>query len=212
MAETVAEQLVNTLADAGVRRVYGIVGDSLNPVTDAIRRSETVDWIHVRNEEAGAFAAGADAELTGQLAVCAGSCGPGNLHLINGLFDAHRNMAPVLAIAAHIPSAEIGTDFPYDTFMPTSPRIAQVDVRPERLGRRSKLDLGLCGDVGDTIAALLPLVEAKADRAFLDRMCERHEHARRKLRAYVEHVGTRRPIHPEYVAATLDELASPEAV
>src|SRR5437660_9889953 len=104
MAKTVAEQLVNTLADAGVRHVYGIVGDSLNPVTDAIRRSETVDWIHVRNEEAGAFAAGADAELTGQLAVCAGSCGPGNLHLINGLFDAHRNMAPVLAIAAQIPT------------------------------------------------------------------------------------------------------------
>jgi len=109
MAKTVAEALVSTLAERGVRRVYGIVGDSLNPVTDAIRRSGTIDWIHVRNEEAGAFAAGADAELTGQLAVCAGSCGPGNLHLINGLFDAHRNMAPVLAIAAHIPSAEIGT-------------------------------------------------------------------------------------------------------
>jgi len=377
MAETVAERLVQTLIDAGIRRVYGIVGDSLNPVTDAIRRSETVDWIHVRHEEAAAFAAAADAELTGQLAVCAGSCGPGNLHLINGLFDAHRNMAPVLAIAAHIPSAEIGTgyfqethpaelfrecshycelvshprqfprvlqtamqhavsrrgvavivlpgdvaamelssgavgqgpfvavpvvrpanddlarlakllnaartvtlfcgtgcarahhevlalaeklkapvgysfrgkqwmehdnpyavgmtgllgwgaayeamhacdvllllgtDFPYDTFMPTSPRIAQVDVRPERLGRRSRLDLGLCGDVGDTIAALLPLVEGKGDRTFLDRMSERHDRARRKLRAYVEHVGTRRPIHPEYVAATLDELASPEAV
>ena len=109
MAETVAERLVQTLIEAGVRRVYGIVGDSLNPVTDAIRRSGTVDWIHVRHEEAAVFAAAAEAELTGQLAVCAGSCGPGNLHLINGLFDAHRNMAPVLAIAAHIPSAEIGT-------------------------------------------------------------------------------------------------------
>src|SRR5207249_11771006 len=115
MRKTVAEQLVNTLADAGVRRVYGIVGDSLNPVTDAIRRSETVDWVHVRHEEAAAFAAGADAELTGKLAVCAGSCGPGNLHLINGLFDAHRNMAPVLAIAAHIPSAEIGTGYFQET-------------------------------------------------------------------------------------------------
>src|SRR6266481_4484291 len=94
MSRTVAEDMVDTLADAGVRRIYGIVGDSLNPVTDAIRRSGAIDWIHVRNEEAGAFAAGADAELTGQLAVCAGSCGPGNLHLINGLFDAHRNMAP----------------------------------------------------------------------------------------------------------------------
>ena len=90
MAETVAERLVQTLVEAAVRRVYGIVGDSLNPVTDAIRRSGTIDWIHVRNEEAGAFAAGADAELTGRLAVCAGSCGPGNLHLINGLFDCPR--------------------------------------------------------------------------------------------------------------------------
>ena len=115
MAKTVAEALVSTLAERGVRRVYGIVGDSLNPVTDAIRRGGTIDWIHVRNEEAGAFAAGADAELTGQLAVCAGSCGPGNLHLINGLFDAHRNMAPVLAIAAHIPSAEIGTGYFQET-------------------------------------------------------------------------------------------------
>jgi len=377
MRKTVAEQLVNTLADAGVRRMYGIVGDSLNPVTDAIRRSETIDWIHVRNEEAGAFAAGADAELTGQLGVCAGSCGPGNLHLINGLFDAHRNMAPVLAIAAQIPSSEIGTgyfqethptelfrecshycelvthprqfprvlqtamqhaitrrgvsvivlpgdvagmempsdvcangafdavpvvrpadadlarlaellngarrvtlfcgigcagahdevlalaeklkapvgyslrgkqwiehdnpygvgmtgllgwgaaydamhgcdvllllgtDFPYDAFMPTSPQIVQIDLRAERLGRRSKLDLGLCGDVRDTIAALLPLLEAKPDDTFLGTMRERHEHARRKLRRYVDHVGTRRPIHPEYVAATLDELASPDAV
>jgi len=377
MARTVAETLVQTLVDAGVRRVYGIVGDSLNPVTDAIRRSGTVDWIHVRHEEAAAFAAAADAELTGQLAVCAGSCGPGNLHLINGLYDAHRNLAPVLALAAHIPSSEIGTeyfqethpdrlfrecshycelvshpqqfprvlqmamqqavsrrgvsvivlpgdvaamdapahsfahgpflaapvvrpadgelarladllntartvtmfcgtgcagaerqvvalaeklkapvgysfrgkewmehdnpyavgmtgllgwgsayeamhrcdvllllgtDFPYDTFLPTSPRIVQVDVRAERLGRRSKLDLGLCGDVGDTIDALLPLVEAKGDRGFLDAMRERHDRARQKLRAYVDHVGTRRPIHPEYVAATLDELASPAAV
>src|SRR5207249_10075636 len=84
----------------------------------------------------------------------------------------------------------LGTDFPYDPFMPTSPRIAQIDVRAERLGRRSKLDLGLCGDVRDTIEALLPLVEAKADRSFLDAMCERHEHARRKLRRYVDHVGT----------------------
>src|SRR2546428_2815458 len=101
MAETVAENLVQILIEAGVRRVYGIVGDSLNPVTDAIRRNGEIQWVHVRHEEAAAFAAAADAELTGQLAVCAGSCGPGNLHLINGLFDAHRDMAPGLAIAAH---------------------------------------------------------------------------------------------------------------
>src|SRR5436309_13819524 len=99
MPKTVAEALVSTLAERGVRRVYGIVGDSLNPVTDAIRRSGTVDWIHVRHEEAAVFAAAAEAELTGQLAVCAGGCGPGELHLISGLCDAHRNMAADLAHA-----------------------------------------------------------------------------------------------------------------
>jgi pyruvate dehydrogenase (quinone) len=377
MSQTVAEGLVDALSRAGVQRVYGIVGDSLNPVTDAIRRIDKVRWVHVRHEETAAFAAGAEAQLTGRLAVCAGSCGPGNLHLINGLFDAHRSGAPVLAIAAHIPSSEIGTDyfqethpdqlfrecshycelisnprqmprvlqsamqhavskrgvsvivlsgdvagtatssdtpanglvtatpwvrpadadlarlaellnkapkvalfcgigcagahdevvalaeklrapvgysfrgkewvehdnpcavgmsgllgwgaaykamhecdlllllgtdFPYETFLPTTPQVAQVDLRAERLGRRSKLDLGLCGDVRDTIQALLPLVKPKADRAFLDAMLEQHRTAQRKLRAYVDTVSKRRPIHPEYVAATLNELAGPEAV
>jgi pyruvate dehydrogenase (quinone) len=376
MARTVAEHLVDTLARAGVRQVYGVVGDSLNPVTDALRRS-TLKWVDVRHEETAAFAAGAEAQLTGQLAVCAGSCGPGNLHLINGLYDAHRSMAPVLAIAAHIPSSEIGTcyfqethpdqlfrecshycelvshprqaprvlqsavqhavsrrgvsvivlpgdvaaleapadavahapvaarplvrpadddlgrladlvnggkkvalfcgigcagahdevvalaeklkapvgfsfrgkewveydnpnavgmsgllgwgaaykamhecdvlvllgtDFPYESFMPTAPKVVQIDLRAERLGRRSKLDLGLCGDVGDTLRALQPLVEQRVDRAFLDSMLEQHVAARRKLRAYVDRVGKRRPIHPEHVAATLDELAGPDAV
>jgi pyruvate dehydrogenase (quinone) len=376
MSRTVAERLVDTLAQAGVQRVYGVVGDSLNPVTDALRRS-ALKWVDVRHEESGAFAAGAEAQLTGNLAVCAGSCGPGNLHLINGLFDAHRSLAPVLAIAAHIPSSEVGTgyfqethpdqlfrecshycelvshprqaprvlqsaiqhavskrgvsvvvlpgdiaalqapadavargpvaalpvvrpadadlalladllngrkkvalfcgigcagahdevvalaeklqapvgysfrgkewvehdnpnavgmsgllgwgaaykamhecdvlllfgtDFPYESFMPTTPKIAQIDLRAERLGRRSRLDLGLCGDVGDTIRALLPLLGAKSDRAFLDAMLEKHRLAVHKLRAYVDHVGKRRPIHPEYVAATLDELAGPDAV
>jgi pyruvate dehydrogenase (quinone) len=357
--------------------MYGIVGDSLNPVTDAIRRSGKIRWVHVRHEETAAFAAGAEAQLTGQLAVCAGSCGPGNLHLINGLYDAHRSMAPVLAIAAHIPSSEIGTgyfqethpdqlfrecshycelvsnprqmprvlqtamqhavsrrgvsvivlsgdvaamevpsetlahglvtalpvvrpadadlarladllnkgrrvtlfsgsgcagahdevvalanklkapvgyafrgkewveydnpcavgmtgllgwgaaykamhacdtllllgtDFPYETFMPTNPQVAQIDIRAERLGRRSKLDLGLCGDVRDTIQALLPRLQAKSNRTFLDAMLEQQQVALRKLRTYVDHVGTRRPIHPEYVAATLDELATQDAV
>jgi pyruvate dehydrogenase (quinone) len=377
MSRTVAEDLVDTLVQAGVQRIYGIVGDSLNPVTDAIRRSGKLQWVHVRHEETAAFAAGAEAQLTGQLAVCAGSCGPGNLHLINGLFDAHRSMAPVLAIAAHIPSTEIGTgyfqethpdqlfrecshycelisnprqaprvvhtamqhavskrgvsvivlsgdvaamdapsdsyanglvtaqpvvrpadadlarladllnkgrrvtlfcgsgcagahdevvalaeklkapvgyafrgkewvefdnpcgvgmsgllgwgaaykamhacdvllllgtDFPYETFMPTNPQVAQIDIRAERLGRRSKLDLGLCGDVRDTIQALLPLVKPRTDRAFLDGMLEQHVAARRKLRTYVDAVGKRRPIHPEFVAATLDELAAKDAV
>ncbi len=377
MARTVAEHLVDSLVLAGVRQIYGVVGDSLNPVTDALRRNGKIRWVDVRHEESGAFAAGAEAQLTGQLAVCAGSCGPGNLHLINGLFDAHRSLAPVLAIAAQIPSSEIGTgyfqethpdqlfrecshycelisnpgqaprvlqsamqhavskrgvsvivlpgdvaalkapsdavprapivaspvvrpadddlarladllnggkkvalfcgigcagahdevvalaeklkapvgysfrgkewiehdnpngvgmtallgwgaaykamhecdvllllgtDFPYESFMPTAPKIAQIDIRAERLGRRCKLDLGLCGDVRDTIQALLPLVQPKADRAFLGAMLEQHQVARRKLRAYVDHIGKRRPIHPEYVAATLDELAGPDAV
>jgi pyruvate dehydrogenase (quinone) len=377
MSRTIAEELVDTLAQAGVQRIYGIVGDSLNPVTDAIRRSDKISWAHVRHEETAAFAAGAEAQLTGQLAVCAGSCGPGNLHLINGLYDAHRSGAPVLAIAAHIPSSEVGTDyfqethpdqlfrecshycelisnprqmprvlqsamqhavskrgvsvivlsgdvaamqappeafarglvtaqplvrpadtdltrladllnkgarvtifggigcagahdevvalakklqapvgysfrgkewleydnpyavgmtgllgwgaaykamhecdvllllgtdFPYESFLPTDPQIVQVDLRAERLGRRCKLDLGLCGDVKATIQALLPLVKPKADRVFLDHLLEEHATARRKLRAYVDHVGTRRPIHPEYVAATLNELAGPDAV
>ncbi len=377
MSRTVAENVVDTLVKAGVQRIYGIVGDSLNPVTDAIRRSGKIRWVHVRHEETAAFAAGAEAQLTGQLAVCAGSCGPGNLHLINGLYDAHRSMAPVLAIAAHIPSSEVGTgyfqethpdqvfrecshycelisnprqaprvlqtamqhavskrgvsvivlsgdvaamdwpsdalahelvtalpvvrpadsdlgrladllnkgrrvtifcgsgcagahaevvalaeklkapvgyafrgkewveydnpyavgmsgllgwgaaykamhdcdvllllgtDFPYETFMPTNPKVAQIDIRPERLGRRSKLDLGLCGDVRDTIGALLPLVKQRVDRAFLDSMLEQHVTARRKLRTYVDSASKRRPIHPEYVAATLDQLAAKDAV
>src|SRR2546427_9249070 len=112
---TVAEELVETLARAGVERIYGVVGDSLNPVTDAIRRSGKLKWVHVRHEETAAFAAGAEAQLTGRLAACAGSCGPGNLHLINGLFDAHRSMAPVLALAAQIPSSEIGTGYFQET-------------------------------------------------------------------------------------------------
>ena len=112
---TVAESLVKTLAEAGVKRMYGIVGDSLNGITNEIRRQKTIEWIHVRHEEVAAFAAGADAHVTGELAVCAGSCGPGNLHLINGLYDCHRSSVPVLAIAAHIPSAEIGSDYFQET-------------------------------------------------------------------------------------------------
>ena len=377
MPQTVAEYLVNALAQAGVERIYGIVGDSLNPVTDAIRRSDTVRWVDVRHEEAAAFAAGAEAQLTGQLAVCAGSCGPGNLHLINGLFDAHRSMAPVLAIAAHIPSSEVGTgyfqethpqqlfnecshyceiisnpmqlprvlqsamqhavskrgvsvivlsgdvaamesppeafapgivtaqpvvrpadsdldrlaallndaprvtifggigcagahnevmalaktlhapvgfsfrgkewleydnpyavgmtgllgwgaafkamhecdvllllgtDFPYESFMPLTPQIVQIDLRPERLGRRSKLDVGLCGDVKATIDCLLPRLRPRSDRGFLDHLREEHAAAQRKLRAYADQVSTRRPIHPEYAAAAVSEFAHADAI
>jgi pyruvate dehydrogenase (quinone) len=377
MAHRIADELVRRLVEVGVERIYGVVGDSLNPVTDALRLNGKLQWIHVRNEESGAFAAGAEAQLSGKLAACAGSCGPGNLHLINGLFDAHRSNAPVLAIASHIPTSEIGTgyfqethpeilfkecshycelisnpkqfervlhiamqsavgkggvsvivlpgdvagmelpadgssrslvsrrpasrpadnelaglaelintskkvvlfcgigcadshaevislaemlkspvghsyrgkpfveyenpfdvgmsgllgfgaayeamhecdlllllgtDFPYSKFLPTKPKIAQVDVRVENLGRRSKLDLGLWGDVGETIRALLPMVEAKTDRAFLDAMLGKTKEARRRLNVYVDHAGKRTPMHPEPVAAALSEIAEHDAI
>jgi pyruvate dehydrogenase (quinone) len=119
MSIKIAELMTATLEAAGVKRVYGVVGDSLNGFTDALRSRNKIDWIHTRHEEAAAFAAGAEAHLTGELAVCAGSCGPGNLHLINGLFDCHRSRVPVLAIAAHIPSTEIGSNY----FQETHPEI-----------------------------------------------------------------------------------------
>jgi pyruvate dehydrogenase (quinone) len=377
MAHRIADELVSRLVEVGVERIYGVVGDSLNPVTDALRLNGKIRWIHVRNEESGAFAAGAEAQLSGKLAACAGSCGPGNLHLINGLFDAHRSSAPVLAIASHIPTSEIGTgyfqethpeilfkecshycelisnpkqfervlhiamqsaagkggvsvivlpgdvagmdlpadgssrslvsrrpagrpsekelaglaelinaskkvvlfcgigcagahaevislakklqspvghsyrgkpfveydnpfdvgmsgllgfgaayqamhecdlllllgtDFPYSKFLPTKPKIAQVDVRVENLGRRSKLDLGLWGDVGETIRALLPMVETKTDRSFLDGMLGKTKEARRRLNVYVDHAGKRTPIHPEPVASALSEIAEADAI
>jgi pyruvate dehydrogenase (quinone) len=134
---TAADFMVNTLKHAGVKRIYGVVGDSLNGFTDAMRRLGGIDWVHMRNEEAGAFAAGGEAHLTGELAVCAGSCGPGNLHLINGLFDCHRSGVPVLAIAAHIPSSEIGIDYfqathPESLFKDCSHYVELVS-RPEQL-------------------------------------------------------------------------------
>ncbi|MFF5183117.1 pyruvate dehydrogenase [Streptomyces sp. NPDC000345] len=376
--QTIAEQFVDILARAGVRRLYGVVGDSLNPVVDAVRRNSAVEWIQVRHEETAAFAAGAEAQITGRLAACAGSCGPGNLHLINGLYDAHRSMAPVLALASHIPSAEIGlgyfqethpdqlfrecshycelisspkqmprllhtaiqnavgrggvsvvslpgdiaaapapekaaksalvttrptvrpgdaeidalvrmideagrvtlfcgsgtagahaevmefagkikspvghalrgkefiqydnpydvgmsgllgygaayeathecdllillgTDFPYNAFLPDDVRIAQVDVRPEHLGRRSRLDLAVWGDVRETLRCLIPRVRPKDDRRFLDRMLRKHADALEGVvRAYTRKVEKHVPLHPEYVAAVLDELADDDAV
>src|SRR4051794_38996146 len=115
MSKTASEYLVEALEKAGVKRIYGVVGDSLNGFTDALRRRKSIDWIHMRHEETAAFAAGAEAHLTGSLAVCAGSCGPGNTHLINGLYDAHRSRVPVLAIAAQIPSREIGSGYFQET-------------------------------------------------------------------------------------------------
>ncbi|MFG2628048.1 pyruvate dehydrogenase [Streptomyces sp. NPDC048473] len=376
--QTVAEQYVDLLARAGVRRMYGVVGDSLNPVVDAIRRHDALEWVQVRHEEVAAFAAGAEAQLTGRLAACAGSCGPGNLHLINGLFDAHRSMAPVLALAAQIPSGEIGTgyfqethpdrlfeecshyselissprqmprvvqtaiqhavgrrgvsvvalpgdiaaenspvggaelampldrpavrpadqeltrltelvdaaetvtvfcgrgvagahaevmafaekvkapvghalrgkehiqydnpydvgmsgllgygaayeamhecdlllllgtDFPYTDFLPRHVRTVQIDVQPERLGRRTQLDFAVWGDVRETLRCLIPAVQEKPSRRFLDRMLDRHVHALEgAVGAYTRNVEKHTPIHPEYVAAVLDEEAADDAV
>ncbi|MFI0938165.1 pyruvate dehydrogenase [Streptomyces sp. NPDC021020] len=376
--QTVAEQFIDILVRAGVQRLYGVVGDSLNPVVDAVRRTRSLEWVHVRHEETAAFAAGAEAQLTGRLAACAGSCGPGNLHLINGLFDAHRSMAPVLALASHIPSSEIGTsyfqethpdrlftecshyselissaaqmprvlqtaiqhavgrggvsvislpgdiaahpapqrsiehalvtrrptvrpgdaeldalarmvdgarrvtlfcgsgtagahdevmafaervkspvghalrgkewiqfdnpydvgmsgllgygaayeamhecdllillgtDFPYNAFLPDDVAIVQVDMRPEHLGRRSKLDLAVWGDVGETLRCLTPKVREKTDRRFLDRMLKKHSDALEGVvKAYTRKVDKHRPIHPEYVASVLDEEADDDAV
>ena len=114
MAKNFAAQLVKTLENQGVKRIFGLVGDSLNPIVDEVRQS-SIEWIHVRNEESAAFAAGAESLVTGELAVCAASCGPGNTHLIQGLYDSHRNGAKVLAIASHIPSVQIGTQFFQET-------------------------------------------------------------------------------------------------
>jgi pyruvate dehydrogenase (quinone) len=163
MAKTVADQFVETLAAEGVKRIYGIVGDSLNGLTDAIRRHGNIEWLHVRHEEVAAFAAGAEAHLTGQLAVCAGSCGPGNLHLINGLFDCHRSRVPVLGIAAQIPSPEIGSGYfqethPQALFQECShycelvsgadqmPRALEVAIR-EAVGKRGVSVIVIPGDV-----------------------------------------------------------------
>jgi hypothetical protein len=132
MTRTVADQFAETLVAAGVKRIYGIVGDSLNGLTDSIRRQGKIEWVHVRHEEVAAFAAGAEAHLTGELAVCAGSCGPGNMHLINGLFDCHRSRVPILAIAAQIPSSEIGTGY----FQETHPEQLSEKARAHRHDER----------------------------------------------------------------------------
>ena len=163
MAQTIADLMAETLRSIGVRRIYGVVGDSLNGFTDALRRQKEIQWVHVRHEEVAAFAAGAEAHLTGELAVCAGSCGPGNLHLINGLFDCHRSRVPVLAIAAQIPSAEIGSGYfqethPQHLFRECShycelisganqmPRALEVAIR-EAVGKRGVSVVVIPGDV-----------------------------------------------------------------
>src|ERR1700733_1467279 len=181
MARLVADQFAETLATAGVKRIYGIVGDSLNGLTDALRRQGKIEWVHVRHEEVAAFAAGAEAHLTGELAVCAGSCGPGNLHLINGLFDCHRSRVPVLAIAAQIPSAEIGSGYFQETHPETlfkecshycelvsgpnqMPRTLEIAIR-EAVGKRGVSVIVMPGDVALQPASAAP--PAKVDSLLL---------------------------------------------
>ncbi|NWA81508.1 MULTISPECIES: ubiquinone-dependent pyruvate dehydrogenase [unclassified Pseudomonas] len=371
-----AQQLATTLEQAGIKRIWGLTGDSLNGLTDALRTMDSIEWMHVRHEEVAAFAAGAEAAATGELTVCAGSCGPGNLHLINGLFDCHRNHVPVLAIAAQIPSSEIGlnyfqethpqelfkecshfielvtnpeqmpqvlhramrsailnrgvavvvipgdvsllevedklkpwpalhaprtlpaeqdlqrltdilqssekvtllcgsgcagahdqvvaladalgapvvhalrgkehvewdnpfdvgmtgligfssgyhamlncdtlimlgTDFPYRQFYPTDAKIIQVDRNPQALGRRATLDLGIAADVSETIDALLPRLTRKTDRRFLETSLKHYEKARQGLDDLAEPSKADRPIHPQYVARLLSELADDDAI
>jgi pyruvate dehydrogenase (quinone) len=178
MAKTVADQVAEILVAAGVKRIYGIVGDSLNGLTDSLRRQGKIEWIHVRHEEVAAFAAGAEAHLTGELAVCAGSCGPGNLHLINGLFDCHRSRLPVLAIAAQIPSGEIGSGYfqethPEQLFKECShfcelisaadqmPRNLEIAIR-EAVGNRGVSVVVLPGDIALQPAFDAPLREASS--------------------------------------------------
>ncbi len=376
---TVADLFAETLALAGVERIYGVVGDSLNGLTDSLRRQGRIEWVHVRNEEAAAFAAGAEAQLTGKLAVCAGSCGPGNMHLINGLYDCHRTRVPVLAIAAQIPSAEIGsnyfqetrpealfrecsvycetvsdadqmprtletairaavghrgvsviampgdvalrsamagvarsadallppaavtvpadadldrlaamlngagkvtilagrgcrtahaelvqlaatlqapvihalggkefveydnpydvgmtgligfssgydammacdvllmlgTDFPYRQFYPTNAKVAQIDLRPENLGRRTAIDIGLTGDVGATLARLLPRLTGGRDGDFLQSALENYAEARRGLDDLAHGTPGSGVLHPQHVARVVSELAANDAV
>ena len=381
MVKTVADQVAEILGAAGVKRIYGIVGDSLNGLTDSIRRQAKIEWVHVRHEEVAAFAAGAEAHLTGELAVCAGSCGPGNLHLINGLFDCHRSRVPVLAIAAQIPSAEIGagyfqethpemmfkecshycelvsgsnqmprtlevaireavgkrgvsvvvipgdvalqpasdapppklagllppqpvmvpsnydldrlaamlngdvrvtllcgsgcagahdellalgerlkapmvhamrgkehvewdnpydvgmtgligfssgyyamldcdvllmlgTDFPYRQFYPqgTAARIAQIDCRPEHLGRRAAIDLGIVGDVRATLQALLPRLERKRDGSHLAQARRHYAKARLQLDELAKRTRGKGIVHPEQIAAALSDRAARDAI
>jgi pyruvate dehydrogenase (quinone) len=375
--KNLAELLVDTLAAVGVKRIYGLAGDSLNGITDAIRTDERIKWIHVRHEETAAFAAGAEAHLTGSLAVCAGSCGPGNLHLINGLYDANRSRVPVLAIASHIPSYEIGsqyfqethpesifrecsqycelisqaeqmprvleiaiqtalakrgvavvvlpgdvalreatnstprlnfpeihttirpsdeeiartagilnesrkvtifggagcagahtelmelagklkapivhalrgkefieydnpfdvgmtgllgfssgyrammdcdtllmlgTDFPYQQFYPEKATIIQVDIRGEQIGRRTKVDLGVVGDVKTTLRALLPNLTEKTDDQHLSSSIQHYQKARAALDDLAVGETGQRSIHPQYVAKVINELAAKDAI
>ena len=374
---SVADFITQTLAHVGVERIWGVTGDSLNAINDSLRRLGSIEWMHVRNEESGAFAAGAEAAATGKLAVCAGSCGPGHLHLINGLYDCQRNHVPVLAIAAHIPSREIGlsyfqethptelfrecshfcemvqdpaqlpellhrairtaigqrgvavlvipgdvsmkdapaharagmpalvsprivpdageiaalaatlngskavtllcgsgvagahgevvaladalaapivhafrgkehiewdnpfdvgmtgligfssgyhammecdtllmlgTDFPYRDFYPEEATIVQIDRDPSALGRRAQIHQGIVGDVGEAAAILLPLIEGGRDRRFLDKARAHYAEARKSLDDLATPRDGDKPLHPQYVAKLVNDLASDDTI
>ncbi len=195
MAKTLAEAFIGTLAAAGVKRIYGVVGDSLNGLTDTIRKGGQLEWVHVRHEETAAFAAGAEAHLTGQLAVCAGSCGPGNLHLINGLFDCHRSRVPVLAVAAQIPSGEIGSGY----FQETHPQslfkecshycelVSQPEQMPRVLGIAMRTALAKRGVAVIVLPGDIAQRESSADPLHLGLesyipACTRMNRSYRKLR------------------------------
>jgi pyruvate dehydrogenase (quinone) len=378
LAKRVADVVVESLIAVGVKRIYGVSGDSLNGITDSVREhSKDISWIHVRHEETAGFAAGSEAHLTGNLAVCAGSCGPGNMHLINGLYDCYRSRVPVLAIAAHIPISEIGstyfqethpellfrecsqycelishadqvprvleiairtavslrgvavvvlpgdvalqeavssrpfipfeqpkavvcpskeevarladvlnsahkvtilggagcagahpqlievagllqapivhamrgkefieydnpydvgmtgllgfssgyyammncdlllmlgTDFPYQQFYPLHAYIIQVDIRGEQIGRRTKVDLGLVGDIHATLRALKPLLNQKSDKLHLKASLDHYKKTRKDLDSYAVGKIGQTPIHPQYVANIIDDVASPDAI
>ena len=376
MGKIIAEQLVDSLVEAGVKRIYAVTGDSLNYLNDAVRKDGRLKWIHVRHEEVGAYAAAAEAELDG-IACCAGSCGPGHVHLINGVYDAHRSHVPLIVIASTIntskmgldyfqetntyklfddcscynqlittaeqapriiqtaiqhaislkgvaviglpgdvtemeavknPNAQkfffttpiirpnnkelaevaqllneaknitifcgigakgaaaeikelaaqlkapvgysfrgkmgiqhgnpyeigmtgllgqpaayhsmhdadlillLGTDFPYDEFIPTDSTLIQIDINPERLGRRGNIDVGLCGDVKDTLTALLPLLHLRGDDKYLQKQLEMHEKTKEHMQSFVTDPGEEDAIQPEYVAHTLDRLATTNAI
>ncbi|MFF3441574.1 pyruvate dehydrogenase [Streptosporangium sp. NPDC002721] len=201
---TVAEQFIEVLRQAGVERIYGVVGDSLNPVVDAIRKAGRIEWIHVRNEEAGAFAAAAEAQVTGRLAVCAGSCGPGNTHLVQGLYDAHRSGAPVLALASHIPSSQIGTGF----FQETHPERLFVECShfcdmigtPEQMPRVLRVAVQQAIGLGGVSVVVLP-----GDVAHLSAARPTGEHD------FVTGSGTVVP-HPDQVAELAAALNRAEKV
>lgn len=374
---TVADVFVDTLEHAGIKRIYGIVGDSLNGITNALQKRKSIEWVHVRNEEAAAFAAGAEAQLSGELTVCAGSCGPGNLHLINGLYDCHRSRAPVLAIAAHIPSPEIGgdyfqethpniifkecsifcevvespeqmprllhlamqaaiaksdvavlvisgdvalqqaryqaskerfnfippevlpklsvlkdiatrlnkaqnitvfcgigaakaheslmtlchtlkapvvhtlrgkpyiepnnpydvgmtgfigfssgyyameacdtllllgTSFPYRQFYPSKAQVIQIDLNGEQLGKRVDVAVGAVGDIDCTLKALIPLLDVKDDSSHLDKAVTHYKKARTGLDALATKTPDKTPLHPQYLAKCIDQVAQEDTI